>query len=84
MRASQPLCVASEAGGYWPNSECHSKNAQQRGRRVQILERLVIGPGSSRFVSYAALFKQVERTDGERSLGACANVDVNTSEIRAN
>lgn len=75
MRASQPLC--SEAAGCWPNSECHSKkNGRQRGRGVQDLERLVIGPGSSRLVSNAALFKQVERKAGERSQGACCNVDV--------
>lgn len=82
MRASQPIqfVVASEAGGCWPNSECHSKNARQRGRRVQNLERLVIGPGSSRFVSNAALFKQVERTDGGEKPGRVSNVDVTHPE----
>ena len=73
MRASQPLC--SEAAGCWPNSECHSeKMGGNEAGGVQDLERLVIGPGSSRLVSNTALFKQVERKAGERSQGACVTL----------
>jgi hypothetical protein len=47
VRTSQPLC--SEGAGCWPNSECHSKIARQRGRGAHDLERLVFGPGRPRF-----------------------------------
>lgn len=69
-------CAAKrQAVGQIANATLKKWAATRQGG-VQDLERLVIGPGSSRLVSNAALFKQVERKAGERSQGRVCNVDV--------